>query len=272
MRLMRDASDAFYCSWSIWSVESYASAPCVSRMPSGGCLEGLAWNFWMEGISDSVRLQDVHRVTVLSQSWSYILETCPSCHWHLCTLRCTLWRKGRELLPPSPSPDWIEYSRWNRRHLQLVPKLSSPVLSSMRTGRLACHVELRRVLWPLERYFQSWGPHQSHGSHHWGPHHSPFRRQRSRNVKNDIFERNLFSMITSVLEMIEQSLWHQRVCLVKTHRNMYSMTLKCHGQNFTSGQGHMVTQVGHIAYDSMRLYERNTMRPLTRLYLFWIKS
>ena len=72
--------------------------------------------------------------------------------------------------------------------------------------------------------------------------------------------------------MIEQWFWHHRVCLIKTHQNMYSMTLKGQGQNLTSGQGHVVTQVGHIAYLSMRLDERNTMRPLSRLYLFWIKS
>ena len=70
--------------------------------------------------------------------------------------------------------------------------------------------------------------------------------------------------------MIEQWFGHHRVCLVKTHRNMYSMTLKGQGQNLTSGQGHVATQIGHIAYVSMRLDERNTMRP--RLYLFWIKS
>ena len=53
---------------------------------------------------------------------------------------------------------------------------------------------------------------------------------------------------------------------------MYSMTLKSQGQNFTLGQGHVVTQVGHTAYESKRLDERNTMRPPTRLYLFGIKS
>ena len=72
--------------------------------------------------------------------------------------------------------------------------------------------------------------------------------------------------------MIEQWCWHHRVCLDKTHRNMYSMTLKGQGQNLTSGQGHVVTQIGHIAYVSMRRDERNTMRPLSRLYLFLIKS
>ena len=44
------------------------------------------------------------------------------------------------------------------------------------------------------------------------------------------------------------------------------MTLKDQGQNLTSGQGHVVTQVGHFANVSMRLDERNTMRPLSRLY------
>ena len=72
--------------------------------------------------------------------------------------------------------------------------------------------------------------------------------------------------------MIEQWFWLHRVCLIKTHRNMHRITLKAQGQNLTSGQGHVVTQVGHIAYVSMRLDERNTMRPLSRLYLFWIKS
>ena len=50
-----------------------------------------------------------------------------------------------------------------------------------------------------------------------------------------------------------------------THRNMHIITLKGQGQNLTSGQGHLVTQVGHIAYESMRLDERNTMGPLQRL-------
>ena len=50
-----------------------------------------------------------------------------------------------------------------------------------------------------------------------------------------------------------------------THRNMYSMTLKGQGQNLTSGQGHVVTQVGHIAYESKRLDQRNTMGPLTHV-------
>ena len=53
---------------------------------------------------------------------------------------------------------------------------------------------------------------------------------------------------------------------------MYNITLKGQGQNLISGQGHVVTQVGHIAYVSMRLDERNTMRRLSRLYLFWIKG
>ena len=72
--------------------------------------------------------------------------------------------------------------------------------------------------------------------------------------------------------MIEQWFWHHRVCLVKTHRNMYIMILKGQGQNLTSGRGHVVTQVCHFAYVSMRLDKRNTMMAPSRLYLFWIKS
>ena len=49
---------------------------------------------------------------------------------------------------------------------------------------------------------------------------------------------------------------------------MYSMILKGQGQNLTSGQGHVVTQAGHIAYVSMRLDEINTMGPFSRFYLF----
>ena len=53
-------------------------------------------------------------------------------------------------------------------------------------------------------------------------------------------------------------------CLPRQSRRIekctYSLTLK--------GEGHVVTQVGHIAYESMHIDERNTMRPLPRLYLF----
>ena len=54
------------------------------------------------------------------------------------------------------------------------------------------------------------------------------------------------SMITSVLEMIKQWFWHHRVCLVKVHRTMYIMAMKGQGQNCTSGQGHVVTEVFHM--------------------------
>ena len=49
--------------------------------------------------------------------------------------------------------------------------------------------------------------------------------------KTAFFERNSFSMITSVFEMIERCFCHHRVFLVKTHRNMYSITLKGQGVN-----------------------------------------
>ena len=49
---------------------------------------------------------------------------------------------------------------------------------------------------------------------------------------------------------------------------IYRMTLKDQGQNLTSGEGHVVTQVGHVAYQSIRLEETNTMTPIPRLHLF----
>ena len=51
-----------------------------------------------------------------------------------------------------------------------------------------------------------------------------------------------------------------------------NFTLKGQGQNLTSGQGHLVTQVGHIAYHSMRLAEPNAITPIPRVYLFCISS
>ena len=48
---------------------------------------------------------------------------------------------------------------------------------------------------------------------------------------------------------------------------MYSMTLKSQVQNVTSGQGHVVTKVGHTAYVSMRLDEKHNETTLTSLSL-----
>ena len=42
---------------------------------------------------------------------------------------------------------------------------------------------------------------------------------------------------------------------------------KGQGQNLTSGQGHEVTLIGHVAYDPMRLDERSAIRPTARLYV-----
>ena len=53
------------------------------------------------------------------------------------------------------------------------------------------------------------------------------------------------------------------------------MTLKGQGQSSTqvkSGQGHVMTDMGHIAYHSIRLAMTNVLTPIPRLYLFLIKS
>ena len=39
-----------------------------------------------------------------------------------------------------------------------------------------------------------------------------------------------------------------------------------------TGQGHLMTEMGHIAYQSIRLAETNVLTPIPRLYHFLIKS
>ena len=51
---------------------------------------------------------------------------------------------------------------------------------------------------------------------------------------------------------------------------MYTITFKGQGRNSTPGPGHVVTQIGQIAYDSMRLDERNMLRLFPLPYLFSI--
>ena len=43
-------------------------------------------------------------------------------------------------------------------------------------------------------------------------------------------------------------------------------------ENLTSGQGQVVTQVGHVAYWETRLDETNTMASVSLLYLQYIAS
>ena len=40
--------------------------------------------------------------------------------------------------------------------------------------------------------------------------------------------------------------------------------------NLTSGQGHVMTQVGHAAYQSIRRDETNTIKPCPSIYRFSI--
>ena len=50
--------------------------------------------------------------------------------------------------------------------------------------------------------------------------------------------------------------------------NHMSDDLKGQDQYLTSGQGHVLTQRGHVAYQSMRLDGTNTMTPFPPLYHF----
>ena len=49
---------------------------------------------------------------------------------------------------------------------------------------------------------------------------------------------------------------------------MYNMTSKGQVEHLTSGQGHDLTEIGHIAYHSIHIDETNTMNVTRRLYLF----
>ena len=64
---------------------------------------------------------------------------------------------------------------------------------------------------------------------------------------------------------------HQ-VCLDKARRMVYMMTFKGQFENLTSGQGQVVTQVGHVAYWETRLDETDTLPSVSLLHLDYIAS
>ena len=96
----------------------------------------------------------------------------------------------------------------------------------------------------------------------------------------------LFSTITSLISKIEQWFWQHSVCLVKERRNMHNVTLKGQDQIWpqvmlvkwkerggrSRVEGHVVTQVGHIIYQSTRLYVSNALTSIPRLYRLLIAS
>ena len=99
---------------------------------------------------------------------------------------------------------------------------------------------------------QNWGHHRSKGQ----------------------FRKMMFSTITSLISKIDQRFWQHSLCLVKASRNIY-VTLKGQDQIWPQvkvGQGHEVTQVGHIIYHSTCLYETNALTSIPRLYLLLIAS
>ena len=53
---------------------------------------------------------------------------------------------------------------------------------------------------------------------------------------------------------------------------IYNMTLKGEVENFTSGQGHDLTRIGHVAYNSIRLVKTNTLNSFWSLYLVSFES
>ena len=53
---------------------------------------------------------------------------------------------------------------------------------------------------------------------------------------------------------------------------MYKMTSKGQVEHSASGQGHDLTEIGHVAYHSIRIDETNTINVERSLYLYSIKS
>ena len=53
---------------------------------------------------------------------------------------------------------------------------------------------------------------------------------------------------------------------------IYNMTSKGQVKDLTSGQGHDLTEIGHVAYHLMRIDETNTMNVERSLYLNSITS
>ena len=86
------------------------------------------------------------------------------------------------------------------------------------------------------------------------------------------FWRFCFSIITLNSEYLRQWFYHYCILLFKTRRMIYNMAQKTQKWNLTSGQGHDLTQIGHVAYHSIRIDERNAMVLFWSLYHASIKS
>ena len=68
-----------------------------------------------------------------------------------------------------------------------------------------------------------------------------------------VFCRKLVLPITFLFSKIGEWSKRHRVCLVKPNLFIYDMTSKGQRKDFTWGQGHEVTQVGHVAYHKICL-------------------
>ena len=86
-----------------------------------------------------------------------------------------------------------------------------------------------------------------------------------------MLQAKILSRKTFELIMIKNRQWH-RVSLVVTLRKVYYLILKGQGQNSTSSQGHVMTEIGHVAYHSTRFDRTNAKKPSTTFYLSSINS
>ena len=144
---------------------------------------------------------------------------------------------------------------WGRLNAPPPPMISAP--GRRWEKRKAAFESSRKI---ISKSFQSFfGSGQN-----WG-----HRRSKLQNFPKRFFANKIFSI------KVKQRILYHRVCLVKARRTIYKMTLKVKVKvwpQVKSGQGHVMTEMGHIAYHSIRLAKTNVLTPVPRLYLFLIKS
>ena len=60
--------------------------------------------------------------------------------------------------------------------------------------------------------------------------------------------------------MVRRLFCQHRVPLLKMRRMNYKLTLKCHFENLTKGQGHDLIGKGHVACQSICIVDPNTCK------------
>ena len=108
---------------------------------------------------------------------------------------------------------------------------------------------------------------------HFGHFLAQLKIEVTRGQNSKIFQ-NGFSTIKSLISKAEQRIWHHRVVSLRRVEPyikwLWKVKVKVWPQ-VKSCQGHVMTEMGHIAYHWIRLAKTNVLTPIQRLYLFWSK-